>query len=262
MPELPEVEIFRRYVDATALHQKIRSVDPRSTYILETAPRSMEQCLKGHAFDSTRRRGKYIFAALDDGDFLALHFGMTGSLKYYKDQADEPEYTRFLIEFTDNYHLALVMPRKLGAVQCVPSVEAFVQEKELGPDALEGIPDFGSFQHVLEGRKGMAKSVLMNQKIVAGIGNTYSDEILYQAEVHPKKSIDELDDGVLKTIFTKTGYVLRTAIDRNADPDCFPDSWLILQRHEGGRCPQCGGEVRNIKVSGRSAYYCPNCQSL
>ncbi len=262
MPELPEVEIFRRYMDATALHQKIRSVDPRSTYILEATPRSTKQCLEGHAFDSTKHHGKYIFAALDNGHFLALHFGMTGSLKYYKEQAHEPEYTRFLIEFTNDYHLALIMPRKLGAVQCVPSVKAFVREKELGPDVLKGISDFETFQHVLNGRKGMVKAVLMNQKIMAGIGNVYSDEILYQAEVHPKKPIDELDDGVLKEIFTKTRHVLRTAIERGADPDRFPNSWLIPQRHEGGHCPQCGGEVKNIQVSGRSAYYCPNCQSI
>jgi formamidopyrimidine-DNA glycosylase len=260
LPELPDVEIFRRYLNATSLHQAIQNVETRTDLILEqTSSRKLKAGLKDRSFGSTDRHGKYLFATLND-QILVLHFGMTGRLKYYKDPEKEPEYTKFLIEFKNGYHLALVMPRKLGLVRLISNIGDFIQEKELGPDIYEDDFDYEKFRSALKGRRGMIKSTLMNQQIMAGIGNIYSDEILFQARVHPKKPVDQLEDKVLREIFKATREVLKTAIEKKADPEQFPSSWIIPHREEGGECPNCGGEVKNITVSGRSAYYCPKCQ--
>lgn len=261
MPELPDVEVFRRYLNATSLHQEIQAVEIRTEQILEgTSLRKLKYGLKDHSFHSTDRHGKYLFVTLND-QILVLHFGMTGNLKYYKDPDKEPEYTKFLIGFKNGYHLALVMPRKLGLVRLISDVKKFIQEKELGPDVCEDDFDHDKFRSLLKGRRGMIKPILMNQQIMAGIGNIYSDEILFQARVHPEKPVNQLEDAVLREIFKATREVLETAIENQADPEQFPASWIIPHREKGGECPNCGGEVRNITVSGRSAYYCPNCQS-
>ena len=106
----------------------------------------------------------------------------------------------------------------------------------------------------------MIKSRLMDQHIIAGIGNIYSDEILFQARVHPRTATDELDEEALRTVFDKMKTILKTAIDYDAEPSHFPDDFIIPRRHEDGECPVCGDNVERVKVSGRSAYFCPRCQ--
>ena len=189
---------------------------------------------------------------------MGMHFGMTGDLQYYKKPAQQPEYSQVLFHFQNDYQLAYVMPRKLGHIRLIDSIKAFVEEKELGPDALE--VDFEEFRERLSGRRGMIKSALMNQSILAGIGNVYSDEILYQARIYPRQQIKELDSGGLRKVYKAMKEVLETAIERHAEPAQYPDSYLIPHRSEGEPCPRCGGKVQKIEVSGRSGYYCPDCQ--
>jgi formamidopyrimidine-DNA glycosylase len=106
----------------------------------------------------------------------------------------------------------------------------------------------------------MAKAVLMDQKVIAGIGNVYSDEILFQARVNPKSRVDAMGEDLLRILFDAMRNVLRTAIDHGADPDRLPRDFLIHQRHAGGVCPVCGGKVRKETIAGRPSYFCPNCQ--
>jgi formamidopyrimidine-DNA glycosylase len=147
-----------------------------------------------------------------------------------------------------------------GALCLIKEVAKFIQAKELGPDVLNDDFDFEAFRERLSGRRGMIKTRLMNQQIIAGVDNVYSDEILFQARVRPKTPVQELDEKTLHKIFDKMKQVLQTAIDNHAEPQEFPTDFLIPQRHEGGQCPNCGGEVQRIDISGRSAYYCPTCQ--
>ena len=182
MPELPDVEVFKRYLDATSLHQEIEEVDVRTRQLLEnTSIRHLRRGLEGRRFESTRRHGKNLFAGLDDGDWLLLHFGMTGDLAYFKHIEDDPQYDRLLLTFANGYHLAYVSQRKLGELALIEGVDEFVEQKDLGPDALN---DLGrdTFEEIVAGRRAMAKSLLMDQQTIAGIGNVYSDEILFQAQ--------------------------------------------------------------------------------
>lgn len=260
MPELPDVEVLKGYLDSTALHQEIEAVDVNDEIVLEgITPDKLEHELVGCTFDATRRHGKHLFVNLQPGDWLELHFGMTGDLKYYKHEEQEPDYTQILFHFKNHYRLAYIMPRKLGEVQLIESPDDFIEENNLGPDALD--LDFESFKDLLSGRRGMVKSTLMNQEILAGIGNVYSDEILYQAGIHPRTKVKELSDQQLHQLYDKMQDVLQTAIDHQAKPEQFPDSYLIPHRSEGEKCPKCAGEVKRIEVSGRGGYYCPSCQS-
>src|SRR5215217_2485279 len=259
MPELPDVEVFKRYVNSTSLHQKIESVEVRNTKILGgVSAGKLQSTLKGRMFESTRRHGKNLFVELDDDGWLLMHFGMTGRLKYFKDMDQDPPHDRLLISFENRYHLAFDCKRMLGKVDLIEDLEEFIREKKLGPDLLE--LDYISFQRCFEGRKGTVKSALMNQQVVAGVGNIYSDEILFQASIHPGTGVQRLDDAALKKLFRETRRVLETAIERVADPQKLPDSFLLSHRREGEKCPRGNGEIRKIKAAGRTAYYCPACQ--
>lgn len=149
MPELPDVETMRRYLEATSLYQEIEEVDVRAPILLaddqaigSPTGERIEEALVGRSFVATRRHGKYLFVMLDgetdEGEqALLLHFGMTGGLKYFKEMGDEPEYDRVLFSFKNEYHLAYVSQRKLGQIGVVKDVCSFLKTKDLGPDALD-----------------------------------------------------------------------------------------------------------------------------
>lgn len=261
MPELPDVEVFRKYMDATSLNQKIEEVEVKAERILQNiSPGELTAGLKGNRFESTKRYGKYLFAHLDNRSWLIMHFGMTGFLEYFKELNQAPSHVRLLITFTNGYHLAYDCQRKLGQLDLVNSVKNFVKQRGLGPDVLDPNFDFNSFKQTLSRSRAMIKSALMDQERMAGIGNIYADEILFQAGVHPKLKINQLPEKRLKEIYHQMKNILKEAIDYQADPSKMPDFWLLPKRDPGAQCPACGGEIEKIKVSGRSAYLCPNCQ--
>jgi len=243
MPELPDVEELKQYMDSTSLHKTITKVTVEDTQILENiSVKELEKELNGEKLQSTHRHGKYLFVKLSSGKYLLMHFGMTGKLKYFKEQNEEPEYTRLLVSFKNGYHLA------------------YDNQRKLGPDVLNSDFDFRKFKESAKGKKAMIKSFLMNQKIMVGIGNIYSDEILFQAKIHPKTRINTLSENQLKKLFKIIKNVMKRSIDRRADPDKLSDSFIIPHRNKSDKCPVCGSDIDKITVSGRSSYYCPNCQ--
>jgi formamidopyrimidine-DNA glycosylase len=248
-------------MNATALHKGIDRIRVDSPEILENLPApKLQAALKGRRFEGTDRHGKYLFVKLDDGHWLTLHFGMTGYLKYFKRMEKKPPHDRLLIRFSNGYHLAYSCQRKLGEIGLIDDTETFIRERHLGPDAMDSALDAAALQQRLSGRKGSIKSALMDQAIVAGIGNVYSDEILFQAKIPPQAKANRLNEKDLKGIFRAMKEVLDTAIACQADPEAFPDSYLLPHRAQDGRCPRCGGEIRHTRVSGRTAYFCPKCQ--
>lgn len=259
MPELPDVEVFKQYLDATSLHQGIEKVHILAPEMLEGATTErLKGSLEGHVFESTRRHGKYLFVSLDSGLFLVLHFGMTGFLAYFKDRDKEPPHERLLIGFSNGYHLAYDCQRKMGEVTLSRAMESFVEERELGADAMA--IDFGPFKDALSGTRASIKSALMDQRLIAGIGNIYSDETLFQSGIHPQNKAYQLDEKSVKKLFRAMKQVLTTAIETRADPARLPEDYLIPHRRTDRVCPRCGGGIKTAKVSGRTAYFCPRCQ--
>ncbi len=259
MPELPDVEVFRRYLNSTALHQTIEDAEVLDAAVLENI--SADAFCRGigsSAMEETRRHGKYCNVRLDSGKWLVMHFGMTGFIRYYKDEKKQPPHARVLFHLQNGYTLAYDSQRKLGGLTLVQDVESFIEAGGLGPDALE--LDKKGFINALTSSDSMIKSALMRQENMAGIGNIYSDEILYQSGVHPRARVRDLNGEALDALYRNMRRVLETAVDKQADPDKLPQDFLIPRRHDNGRCPKCGQAVEKIKVAGRTGWYCPECQ--
>jgi formamidopyrimidine-DNA glycosylase len=259
MPELPDVEVFRMYVDTTALHKKIRRAKLTDTGLLAgSSSAKLKRRLKGAAFQATRRHGKHLGVHLDTDAWLMLHFGMTGGLDYAKADSDLPEHSRLVLGFDNGFRLVYVNQRKLGRIRLADDFDAFIAEEALGPDALEIGRE--PFVELLSDGRGTLKARLMNQSLIAGLGNVYTDEILFQAEIDPGTSVADVTPDAAADLWRTMRRVLRTAIDRRARPEQFPESWLTPHRGEE-QCPRCRGALKQAKISGRTSRYCPACQS-
>jgi len=259
MPELPDVEVFKRYFDATCLDQTIDRVEVKEERLLEnTSPQRMRKAPVGKEFESTQRHGKNLFAKLDSNLWLLLHFGMSGFLKYYNNPDEAPDHPRIIFHFSSGYKLAYDNMRMFGKISLLDDVDAYLQDQELGPDALSlGQEDF---KEMLSQKRGMIKSALMDQTFIAGLGNIYVDELLFQAGIHPKSQASTLDKETVENLYNNMNAVLQTAINYNVNVDQFPENYLIHRRTLNSACPVCGGKIRKSRVSSRSTYFCENHQ--
>lgn len=265
MPELPDVENYRQYLDAKALKKTVEQVEVKNTKVLDgISAKDLDERLRGHQLVRTRRHGKYLLAALDDNGWLTLHFGMTGTLAYFDDAAADPRYDRIRFDFENGCHLAYVNQRLLGRVGLTEDADDFIAGKDLGPDALALAGDEAAFRTRFAGKRGQMKSALMDQSFLAGIGNEYSDEILFQMGLHPKMPVDSLTPTDIDRLAVTVRKVLDTAIDCDVGweggAERLPDSFLLPRRKEGAPCPRCGGQIKRLKTGGRSGYHCPKCQ--
>ena len=259
MPELPDVETFKQYFDATSLHQRIDNVDVRDAYILKgVSARELARGLKGHRFESSRRHGKHLFVRADGDLWLRLHFGMTGSLHYFKAEEQAPRHTRVLFVFANAHSLAFEDQRKFGEIGLIEDVNNFLKKRALGPDALD--VTLSQFREIFGKHRGSVKTILLNQKLVAGIGNIYADEILFRTRVHPATQISSLSAKTVTKLFRATRYILKRAIEANADVALMPKSWLLPHRGKGGKCPGCGRELTSATIGGRTAWFCAHRQ--
>ena len=259
MPELPDVETFKRYLNATSLHQRIANVDVRSAYVLKgVSARELERRLKRRRFESSRRHGKHLFVRADGDLWLRLHFGMTGSLRYFKHEEQAPRHTRVLFVFANAHSLAFEDQRKFGEIGLIEDVNEFLKKRALGPDALD--VSLGQFREIFAKHRGAVKTILLNQKLIAGIGNIYADEILFRTRVHPATQISSLSGKTVTKLFRATRYILKRAIEANADVALVPKSWLLPHRGKGGKCPGCGRKLRSATIGGRTAWFCADCQ--
>lgn len=260
MPELPDVAHFRKYFREHAVGRKIACVRSANPKIVRGVSRQELESLAGAEFISTRQHGKYLFCRLDRGVWLVMHFGMTGYLHYFEEPEQEPAYSRVLFGFEGGGMLAYVNQRMLGWIGLVEKPESVIEGRGLGPSVLDGEFDFETFKDRLEGRKGEIKAALMNQGIMAGIGNVYSDEILLQARIYPRTRANTLSKEQLRTLFARVKDVLKTAVERNADTSQFPENFLLRNRRKGAACPVCASKLQSMKVSGRTSVFCPKCQ--
>lgn len=255
MPELPEVETYARYFANHALNQRIARVGVRDERILAMRKADLSRALRGRAFTEVRRHGKHLFAAAGS-QWLHLHFGMSGDLAYYRDAAEEPRFARVVFDFANGAHLAFEDMRLFGVVDLTPSPAVYVDEHQLGPDPLDPSFTLARFREIVAGRRGAIKSLLMSQEVIAGIGNLYADETLFQASIHPRRPADALRDDELRAIHTTMRKILREVIVRRERGGALPHRYLIAHRDEAERCPKCGGTIRRTVVFGRTTYFC------
>ncbi len=261
MPELPDVARFKQYLDSTALHQtitKTRVLDER--ILSDISPQQLGRRLKGGCLEETARHGKFLFARASQGGWLVLHFGMTGELHYSKSTSPAPDFERVILTFDNDYRLAYISQRMLGRVTFAEDPHDYAEQQNLGPDALDTRLNKTRFQELLAHRRGMVKSALMNQSLIAGIGNIYADEILFQSRLHPKTGVEKLGHKERAVLFDSMRRVLRTATKKLGEVEKLPKSYFLPHRGGDMRCPACGARLQKIKVSNRTSYFCPRCQ--
>jgi formamidopyrimidine-DNA glycosylase len=259
MPELPEVETFRRYLDRTSLHQRITNVEVRDAYVLKrVSARELARQLKGQRFENSQRHGKHLFVCAGDAVCLRLHFGMTGSLEYLKRDQAAPKTARVIFRFSDNRRLVFDDQRKFGEIELIKDVDEYLQTRGLGPDAL-GV-SLSQFKKIFGQHRGAVKAILLNQQLIAGIGNLYADEILFHARVHPAAAAVRLSNQDLTRMFHATRYVLGKTIALKTDFNRLPKSWLLTHREKGGRCPRCSRALKSATIGGRTSWFCAHCQ--
>lgn len=260
MPELPEVEIYARYFAAHALRQRIVRVDVRDDRILgETRKARFIERLRGRSFHGVHRHGKHLFADTGEG-WLHLHFGMTGDLAYYRDSGEEPRFARIVFDFAGGAHLAYEDMRLFGIADLTTAPEVYVAEHRLGPDPLDPGFTLRDFRRIVEGRRGAIKALLMSQDVIAGLGNLYVDETLFQTSIYPRRAADALSDAEGKAIYSVMRRILRNLIERKSQGRTYPPRFLTMHREEGERCPRCGGTIARTVVFGRTTYFCPRHQ--
>jgi formamidopyrimidine-DNA glycosylase len=259
MPELPEVETFKRYLDSTSLHQRITTVEVRDAYVLKrTSARELARRLNGRRFENSHRRGKHLFVRAGDKLWLRLHFGMTGSLEYLKHDRLTPKTARVIFRFSNNCRLVFDDQRKFGEIELIEDLDEFLRAHGLGPDALK--IGFSQFKATIQNRRGALKAILLNQQLIAGIGNLYADEILFRTRMRPARDAAGLTEKDLTQLFRATRDVLEKAIAVKTDFHRLPKSWLLTHRGKGGRCPRCRRALKSATIGGRTSWFCGHCQ--
>ncbi|GAB2570306.1 Fpg/Nei family DNA glycosylase [Spirosoma areae] len=271
MPELPEVEIRRQYLETSSLFQPIHHIEVEDRKLLTTDYTTLLNTLTGRQFTGTRRIGKNLFVLTDSpGVIVHMHFGMTGDLDYYHSSLDRPRFARIVFEFTNGFNLGFLCPRKFERVGLVEDINAFLQRKKIGPDGLA--ISLAELCERVQRKKAFIKPVLLDQNIVAGLGNWIVDEVLFQAHIHPKQRADSLTDWQMRELHQAIQLVLETAIRYEATYRDFPNSFLIHVREwddspyddvEAHKfCPRCRTRIERSIVGGRTTFFCPKEQEL
>ncbi len=287
MPELPEVETTVRDLKKKVLNRTFIDVWTDFKKIIKKPDfEEFKKEIKGKKIEKTQRRGKNILLELSGNKTLLIHQKLTGHLLlgswilsngYWKSKNPGPLeektnlYIHLLFTLDSGQMLALSDLRKFAKVEFLDQEELKEELISLGPEPLERNFNFEKFKEVLsQKRKGKIKQVLMDQRILAGIGNIYSDEILWRAQVHPFKIIEKLSDEETRGVYETTKEVLTKAIELGGEsisdyrrPSGEKGGFDVLRRvyrREGEPCVRCGTKIKRVKLGGGSAHYCPECQ--
>ena len=266
MPELPEVETYRRYVEASSMRQTVADFtceDPRKLLLNDLD--EMRDILRGAQFMETYRVGKHLFIKTDKSSWVYMHFGMSGDLHYFSEHEKPPRHARMVFYFANGFRLGFICPRKFERIGIVDNPTEFLKKKGIAPDVL--LISKEEFSKNLTRKKSAIKSVLLDQSVVAGIGNWLADDVLYRAKVHPETWASEITEGDVAAIHAAMQNIVKTTIAAEANYDLLPDDFILHARGWGkpqfsGKCP-CGKEaITMIRVGGRATYFCQNGQKL
>lgn len=273
MPELPEVETVKRSLADKLIGEKITGV---SIYypgnIRQPEPETFQKNLIGREFLRIDRRGKFLLFTLSEGLVLITHLRMTGQLIVVQPEDALTKHTHLVFSLSGERQLRYVDQRKFGTFDLIAETELdrFKGLRQLGmePFSPEFTPEWlGS---TLQRKKRAIKNLLLDQKVLAGIGNIYADEILFDAGIHPEKLASELGEeeiialwqSVLKILelgISHRGTSIRNYIDGEGQKGGFQDLLEVYGR-QGNPCSRCKAEIVKTKLFGRGTYYCPNCQ--
>jgi formamidopyrimidine-DNA glycosylase len=286
MPELPEVETVRRGLHALIIGKKIARETHDTPKGFPNVPADVASFLIGATITDVRRRAKVLLVDLSTDYTLVIHLKMTGQLVFRGEQvfgAGHPNEsligelpdrsTRVTIAFTDGSHLYFNDQRKFGWMRLMPTLEVpninFM--RKVGPEPLEA--DFTAEQFAerfTRRSKTSIKAALLDQTVVAGVGNIYADESLWGAKIHPKRLVGTITQDEFALLYTELRAVMNLAIEKGGSTDknyvnaegkrgSYMDFARVFRR-EGQTCPRCGTEIIKFKAAGRGTHICPVCQ--
>jgi formamidopyrimidine-DNA glycosylase len=270
MPELPEVETTVRGLEHVLKGRRLSRVEARRADLRRPFPHDLGQRLTGARVTSLGRRAKYGLIDTDRGDTLVFHLGMSGHWRV--DPTDIGKHDHLLIETEEGRRLSLRDPRRFGSVDLVATDEladwpAFAA---LGPEPLSGVIDGRWLKERFAGRSAAVKLLLLDQRIVAGLGNIYACEALFRARIDPRKpagkvsrpkldALAEAIPAVLEDAIRAGGSTLRDFAAPDGELGYFSKQFDVYDR-EGEPCRRGDGQVRRIVQGGRSTFFCPACQ--
>ncbi|RMH50359.1 MAG: bifunctional DNA-formamidopyrimidine glycosylase/DNA-(apurinic or apyrimidinic site) lyase [Zetaproteobacteria bacterium] len=273
MPELPEVETVRRGLQRHLPGRRIVAVHCSGMRLRRPWPERMEERLVGRRFTAVRRRAKYLLLETD-GAGLLCHLGMSGCLRILPPGGGAPAHQHWRVDLDDGAALSFADPRRFGLVDLVVGKEGWRDHPllcRLGPEPLERSFTGTWLQEVLRGRRRSIKALLLDGRIVAGIGNIYANEALFAAGIDPRRPGGALDAGecarlagAIRSVLTQAvavgGSTIRDFVGSDGQPGYFAHRFRCYGR-EGGACPRCGGgRIVRIRQEGRSSFLCPLCQ--
>lgn len=275
MPELPEVETIRKTLERFVLEKQIQDITIHWPKIIKH-PDDIEhfkQLLIGQTFQSIERRGKFLLFYLDDL-VLVSHLRMEGKYRVVDEKEPITKHTHVIFHFTDGLELRYDDVRKFGTMH-VFSIGRELQEKpllQLGPDPFETAYTFDYLYDKLQGTTRVIKAALLDQTIIAGLGNIYVDETLFLAQVHPERRANTLTKEEVKRIYEQASIVLskavaqggttiRSYVDGEGEMGMFQQQLFVYGQEEKA-CQHCGDTIEKMKTAGRGTHICPSCQRL
>jgi len=270
VPELPEVETIRRSLDPLVVGRRVVGVDVRCGSLRRAVGPAFVAALTGRTLTGTRRRAKYLLFDLDDGRSWIVHLGMSGRLLRSDGLAELRTHDHVVVRLDDGAHLVFNDPRRFGLV-AVEDAGTSVLLKGIGPEPLDTKAfDATYFRGLRRRTSRTVKDTLMDQRVVAGLGNIYVNEILFVAGVRPRRRLTRVRDVECERIVAATREILDEAIEhRGSSISDFLDG--IGQRgayqwrrrvydRAGEPCIRCESPIKAIVVGQRSSFYCPRCQ--
>jgi formamidopyrimidine-DNA glycosylase len=272
LPELPEVETIVRDLRPLLVGRRIVAVERTSKLKLRRAWREeWASLLVDQRITEVRRRGKWIVLALKSGAFLVVHLGMTGQLTVVETSEPPATHTHFVFDLDDGRQLRFRDTRRFGSVSMFPdaeALEAFFVENGLGPEPFALDPK--EWRETLSATTRPIKAVLLDQTVVAGVGNIYADESLHVAKLHPKRKACDLTRAeaerlrkaiatVLSRAIEKRGSTIRNYIGGSGLEGGYQEEFRVYGR-KGDPCPRCKSPIASLRVGGRASHYCPCCQ--
>lgn len=258
MPELPEVEAAVRRLRPAVVGRRITAVATHHATSRRSLPDDVAASLAGRQITAVERRGKHQQLALDDGSALHVQFRMNGDWHIGRADAARPTYARVTLTLDDGSAVSLVDPRALATVALRASG---APSMPLGPDATDPAFDAAALGRALRGRTLAIKPALLDQRVVAGIGNIYAAEALWRARLDPHVPAGRLGPTRLARLVDAVRATMADALagtGRHQDGEALER--LAVYGREGGPCRRCEAPVRRVVQAGRSTYYCPGCQ--